>query len=144
MGKFMEENEKEQVKMERNWKLEKLTVEELKTASEEDQLDFIRLKLAYDPNTFGLKVHRKFEMSGYGENCTSFNSAILNVFEYLGIYNFTKYLFLDFYKGTPTLYFKRWEDEEAFEINLDGYSTTEIILEIFKHTIFSEQKQRRR
>lgn len=29
--------------MQRNWKLEKFTVEDLKAASREDQLDFIRL-----------------------------------------------------------------------------------------------------
>jgi hypothetical protein len=83
-------------------------------------------------------------MSGYGDNVTSFNTAILNVFEYLGIYDFTKYLFLDFYKGTPTLYFQNWRDEKLYEIDYSGYGTTEIILEIFNHTIFSEKEQRRR
>lgn len=55
------------------------------------------------------KEHRRFEMSSYenykGE-CTLHNLSIINKFADLGIYDFTSYLFLDFHKGTPTLYLK--------------------------------------
>jgi hypothetical protein len=86
-------------------------------------------------------------MSGYdgtpGE-CTLFNQAILNEFAYLGIYDYTEYLFLDFYKGIGTLYFKYFGDSKNIEESLGGYGTTEKIYKIFELTIFSGSGTRRR
>ena len=46
-------------------------------------------------------------MSGYEskkEQSAVSNFSIVNEFADLGIYDYTKYLFVGFYKGTPTLY----------------------------------------
>ena len=67
-----------------------------------------------------MKEHRRFEMSGFETQtgwCTVFNNDILNKFADLGIYNYTSYLFLDFYMGVPTVYLKYFsEDENLSEI----------------------------
>jgi hypothetical protein len=55
------------------------------------------------------KQHKRFKMSGYEAetgSCTIWNTSILNEFADLGIYDYTCYLFLDFYKGTPKLYLR--------------------------------------
>jgi hypothetical protein len=86
-------------------------------------------------------------MSGYEDKtgeCTVNNLNILNKFADLGIYDYTTYLFLDFYKGCGTLYLQHWEDSQNIEIELAGYGTTEIIYKIFKQTIFTEKHTRRR
>jgi hypothetical protein len=93
--------------------------------------------------------HRRFNMSGYDGDkvghCTLYNTSIVNEFAYLGIYDHTSYLFLDFYKGNPTLYLKYWSDDENLEFDeLGGYGTTDIIYEIFKNTIFTNKTKRRR
>lgn len=75
---------------------------------------------------------------------TLYNLEIVNLFADLGIYDYTTYLFLDFYKGTPTLYLQYFYSKEALEIELSGYSTVEIIYEIFVRTIFSDMRTRRR
>jgi|TARA_B110000908_G_scaffold59966_1_gene72847 hypothetical protein len=115
-----------------------MELKELKTKSEKEVLEFIRTK----------KQGKKFEMSGYesknGE-CTVSNIALLNEFADLGIYDYTHYLFLDFYKGTPTIYLKYFNENENLEFDeLGGFSTSEIIYEIFKLTIFSNKAKRRR
>ncbi len=46
---------------------------------------------------------------------TVFNTAILNEFADLGIYNYTSYLFLDFHNGTPTIYLKYFLEDENLE-----------------------------
>ncbi|MCY1541732.1 hypothetical protein D9M68_774340 [compost metagenome] len=135
-----------------------MTAEILKTKPKEEVLDFIREKLSFKDLTphmrydgaedFLNKQHRRFDMSGYesetGE-CTISNMGILNEFAYLGIYDYTHYLFLDFYKGSPTLYLKYWNDNQNLEFeDWSGYGTTEIIYEIFKLTIFSDKVKRRR
>jgi hypothetical protein len=93
------------------------------------------------------KEHRRFEMSGYesrkGE-CTVSNMSIINQFADLGIYDYTHYLFLDFYKGTPTLFLKYFNSNERIEEDLDGYGTVDLIYIIFEKTIFSERATRRR
>jgi hypothetical protein len=86
-------------------------------------------------------------MSGYeGETgqCTKQNLAIVNEFADLGIYDYTSYLFLDFYKGQGTLYLKYFNDTENLEFELGGYTTSEIIYEIFAKTIFTGESRRRR
>ena len=97
-----------------------------------------------------LTVNQKkqsFEFSGYesktGE-CTLKNQGILNIFSDLGIYDYTTFLFLDFYKGTPTIYFQYFSENEVYKINLDACSTSEIIYSIFQITIFSGKHKRRR
>lgn len=137
------------------------TLDELKKMPKEEVLNFIRQKLAFDENYISQlryivrnsdcedwqKEHRRFEMSGYeGEVgfCTTHNLAILNEFAYLGIYDYTKYLFLDFYKGSCTLYLQYCGEYENLEFDFSGYGTTEIIFEIFEKTIFSNKQTRRR
>ena len=92
-----------------------------------------------------MKEHRRFEMSGCESQtgwCTVFNTAILNEFADLGIYNYTSYLFLDFHRGVPTVYLKYFSEDENLEYTLDGYTTTEIIFAIFELTIFSGKPTR--
>jgi hypothetical protein len=89
----------------------------------------------------------RFNMSGYDSktsDCTLHNMKILNKFAESGIYDYTYYLFLDFYKGTPTLYMRYWNEEENIEIDFDGYKTVDIIYEILKLTVLSGKEKRRR
>lgn len=133
------------------------TAEMLKNQSEEDVFNFIRKRLAFDKNIIGQlrhidkremkKEHRRFDMSGYEDNkgeSTLFNNSILNEFADLGIYDYTSYLFLDFYKGHGTLYMKYFYGNENLEFELGGYGTNEIIYFIFEKTIFLDKKTRRR
>lgn len=75
---------------------------------------------------------------------TVFNTAILNEFADLGIYNYTSYLFLDFHNGTPTIYLKYFLEDENLEYTFNGYTTTEIIFEVLELTIFSGKPERKR
>lgn len=135
-----------------------MTAEELKKMPKEKVFDFIRERLRFDTEVIAslrnidpeqLKnQHKRFEMSGYESQtgkCTLWNLSILNEFADLGIYDFTSYLFLDFYKGTPMIYLKYFNENENLEIDdLSGYGTTEIIYKIFQLTIFSDKGKRRR
>lgn len=136
---------------------EVMTKEELQAMTKEQVFDFIREKLSFDKNIVNQlrvvdkavfqKEHRRFEMSGYEDTvgeCTKFNLAILNEFADVGIYDYTSYLFLDFYKGNGTLYFQYFGESENQEIELSGYTTTQIIYAIFENTILSGKKTRRR
>lgn len=91
--------------------------------------------------------HKRFEMSGYDfekvGSCTVWNTGILNLFADLGIYDFTHYLFVDFYKGTGTIYLKYWNGEHHEE-DCSSLTTTEIIHKVFELTIFSNGQTRRR
>lgn len=133
------------------------TAEMLRKQSKDDVFNFIRKRLAFDGKLLEQlrhiekddmsKEHRRFDMSGYEDKkgeCTLFNLSIVNEFADLGIYDYTAYLFLDFYKGSPTLYLKYFSGQENLEFELGGYGTVEIIYEIFEKTIFSEKKTRRR
>ena len=119
-------------------------IEDLKSMTKNEILWFIRASLIKD----GEKL--SFNMSGYDNNkkgsCTVHNQNILNTFSYLGIYDYTKFLFLDFYKGGSAIYLMYWEsDDFIFDDDFfNGYSTSEIIYEIFKLTIFSNKAKRRR
>jgi hypothetical protein len=132
-----------------------MTKEELKKMSDDEIKAFIRNTLKFDTSSFRhcdkslLDIeHLRFEMSGYENktgDTTLKNQAILNKFAYLGIYDYTYYLFLDFYKGQGSLYMKYWDDDdENIEIDLGGYGTVDIIHEIFKFTIFTDYSTRRR
>lgn len=133
------------------------TAEMLQKKTKKDVFNFIRSRLSFDNNIVSqfrhidteemIKEHRRFEMSGYENNkgkCTLHNQNILNEFADLGIYDYTSYLFLDFYKGTPTLYMKHFMEYENLKFELGGYGTTEIIYLIFEKTIFSNKGIRRR
>jgi hypothetical protein len=114
-----------------------MTVQRLKTASKDEIIDFIRLK----------KGDLHFEFSGYETEtgqCTIHNQKVLNVFAEYGIYNYTKYLFLDFYKGIPTLYLSYWDTDDNLQFDFGGYSSSEIIYEIFNLTIIPFEGGRRR
>lgn len=128
-----------------------MTKEILQTKPQDEILDFIRQRLAFkndiksqlrhiDTEVFE-KEHRRFEMSGY-ESQIKHNLDILNEFAELGIYDYTSYLFLNFYKGHGTLYLKYFNENENLEFEFEGNGTTEIIYEIFKKTIFSNKRTR--
>jgi len=133
------------------------TVEELEQQSKDEVLKCIRERLKFSKKLLESirsldmdnweNEHKRFDMSGYesetGE-CTLWNMSILNEFADLGIYDYTHYLFLDFYKGTPTLYLKYFNTDENIEFDLTGYGTTEIIHEVFNWTIFTNRLTRRR
>ena len=140
----------------KNKRLNRMTKEDLKKLSKDEILDFIRKKLSFpeisnhlrgDNRELFEKEHKRFDMSGYESKtgaCTVSNTNILNEFAYLGIYDYTTYLFLDFYKGIPTLYYQYWGSNSNKEEDFGGYGTTWIIYEIFKKTILSEKSTRRR
>jgi hypothetical protein len=132
-----------------------ITVNDLHQMSKKEVLIFIRSTLTQN----GKKV--SFDMSGYdatyitgkyretiarktGTN-TVYNQKVLNTFSYLGIYDYTKYLYLDFYEGIPIIYYQNWDDTHDQTIeDLVGFSTSEIIYEIFKITILSYKPKRKR
>lgn len=120
------------------------TMDEL---TKEATLDFIRMILLKDEST-DIKDHYRFEMSGY-ENltgqCTIHNIFVLNKFAHLGIYDFTNFLSLDFYKGSVCLYFEYFGDfDNVQKVDLSGYGTTEIIYQILLRTVYSGKPKRRR
>ena len=91
----------------------------------------------------------RFNMSGYESktgDCTVHNQMILNKFAQFGIYDYTHYLVLDFYKGCGSLYLKYWDTGEVVELEAEfnGWSTSEIIAQICLLTIGSGRKSRRR
>ena len=135
-----------------------MTREDLKSKTKEEVLEYIRQKLSFDSSIQNnlrhidqeafKKEHKRFEMSGYESNtgeCTVNNLAVLNEFANLGIYDYTTYLFLDFYKGNGTLYLQYWgsNTNEVFD-KYGGWTTSEIIYDIFEKTIFSNKSTRRR
>lgn len=135
-----------------------MKVEELQKKSKEEVMNFIRQRLSFSKGVLssmrGLepeqieKQHKRFEMSGYESKtgqCTIWNTSLLNEFADLGIYDYTSYLFLDFYKGTPTLYMKYFNEDDNLKFDdWGGSGTTEIIYNIFELTIFTDKRKRRR
>lgn len=125
-----------------------VTITDLKAMDKEAVLDFIRLRLGFSEDTQkDIRNHMRFEMSGYesetGE-CTLWNQSLVNRFADLGIYDSVSYLFLDFYKGQPTLYYQHWTSPLNKEMEMSGYTTSEIIYEILKATCLSDNGKRRR
>lgn len=91
----------------------------------------------------------RFNMSGYEDktgDCTLHNLKVLNTFAKFGIYDYTDYLVLDFYKGCASLYLKYFQSEERVEIEYDfnGWTTSEIIAQIILLTVSSGKRERRR
>ena len=133
-----------------------LTVGELRKKDKDEILDYIRYRLSVGMKS--TEYHKRFNMSGYEDlfngidreasytgRCVLSNLEVLNTFADLGIYNYTDYLYLDFYKGIGTLYFRYLgHNEMNREEDFGGYGTTDIIYEIFLRTIFSNMVQRRR
>ena len=133
-----------------------MEITDLKQMTKEEVFNFIRQRLSFSKelqeqfrhvNKDDLaKEHRRFEMSGNESKtgqCTIFNTAILNEFADLGIYDYTSYLFLDFHNGTPTVYLKYFSENENLEYTFTGYTTTEIIFAILELTIFSGKPKRK-
>lgn len=97
--------------------------------------------------------NKRFNMSGYDDysggngargNCVVHNMDVLNTFASHGIYEHTEYLYLDFYKGSPRLFYKYWNEELGEQVEgLDGFTTSEIILKILELTIYSGKPKRR-
>lgn len=114
----------------------------------EDLRNMVRERL-----TFGSRRLR-FEMSGYDVenvgNCVSVNSEILLKFADLGIYNTTRFMVLDFYKGCGVFIYSPWDEYDenfrniVYSEELGGLTTTEIIVRIIEITLFSGFKERRR
>jgi len=137
-----------------------MTKEELKSMSKEEVLNFIRKELKFDNLLLGQihgienteNQHRRFEMSGYDMgktgSCTIHNMNILNTFAYLGIYDYTKYLVVEFYKGIGIIYWEYWGSNEKSQKTdydeLSIWTTSEIIYKVFELTIFSGRETRRR
>lgn len=134
-----------------------MEITDLKQMTKEEVFNFIRQRLSFNDELLEqfrhvkkddlAKEHRRFEMSGNESKTgwsTVFNTAILNEFSDLGIYNYTSYLFLDFHNGTPTIYLKYFLEDENLEYTFNGYTTTEIIFEILELTIFSGKPERKR
>jgi len=118
-----------------------MEIEKLKEMTETELMTFIRSRLTTDAGCLS------FEMSGYetetGE-CTVFNLEVLNRFADLGIYDFTHFLFLDFYKGGGTLYLVFWYENDLHRYGFCGETTSEIILFILQLTVLSNRIKRRR
>ena len=139
-------------------------IEQLKEMTEKEILWFIRGNLIQD----GKRL--RFRMSGGDNNhlqldkidkgsCTLHNQKVLNTFAYLGIYDYTEHFSLDFYKGCPSLLLRFFGGSEGGQLYHEGfseggfyynnqfchaYTTSQIILEIFKLTILSDRDTRRR
>jgi len=90
----------------------------------------------------------RFDMSGYYNNkkgdIVVMNDNILKIFADEGIYDYTTFLYLDFYKGLPQLYLQYWNEKIVRKYEFCGYTTTEIIFEILVLTIYSGKSERRR
>ena len=117
--------------------------------SDKNKKAFIRSILT-DINGF----KHSFEMSGYetemGE-CTKYNNELLDRFAFLGIYNYTWFLNLDFHKGLGILNYKSIMGYDGFgggyPDEFDGFgglSTTEIIYHILEKTVCTGTSLRRR
>lgn len=131
---------------------------ELKKMSKDSVLLFIRNKLMFDYGTITSfsdlhdlkyndeKQHKRFIM--YGDSSSEiilWNKSIVDVFTYLGIYNYTHYLHLGFHKGNPSIYLKYWHGGDIIDENSKDYrtySTSELIYEIFQLTIFSDRESK--
>ena len=137
-----------------------MTKEKLQNISGNQICDFIRERLSFVKYIPYLEnqirrtefndlreEHRRFDMSGYESktgDCTLQNMSILNEFADMVIYDYTKYLFLDFYKGGGELYYQYWEDRVNLQMGYAGEGTVDIIYDIFQKTIFSGKCTRRR
>ena len=140
-----------------------MTAKKLRLMNKEEVKEFIRERLPINISKCDLrhikeedlvKEHRRFNQSGYDNidgagSCVRHNTSILYEFADLGIFDYTRYLYLDFYKGDGIIYLAYWQngyDVHHHIINMagEGKGTTEIIYKIFELTIFSDKGMRRR
>ena len=123
---------------------EEIIIARLRGMSGKEVLAYIRGVLTTDG------IRSGFNMSGYDGtgtkgSCTLGNQAILNRFAHLGLYDYTEFLFLDFYKGTGGIYYKNWGGGSLEVMDyLDGETTAEIIYRILQITVLSDKPTRRR
>jgi hypothetical protein len=127
----------------------------LQTLDEESLEMFIRGRLQYSATDVpkpheerpGKTPHKRFDMSGYGENnaCHIYNTNILNLFADCGIYDCIRYLYLDAYKGSMTLYYSFWDGKDAGKSeDFAGMGTVEIITWILQNFSINCTKEKRR
>jgi len=130
-----------------------IKLQELYTQGEKEQIkNFIRFVLSNTSNVkytldMGYKLIRdgaRFNMSGYGEKVTTENLNILNRFDYVGIYDYTRFLTVDFYKGQGVIIYQYWPDGLLGHHHVSGETTTDIIYNVLELTIFSGNETRRR
>lgn len=136
----------------------KITTRDLiKNMSPSELETFVRKRLQYDqhqrsefrpdenPNP---KIqHRRFDMSGYGDDnnsCYIHNFNILNLFRDCGIYDSVSYLYLDAYKGTVTVYYKWFNGNDNHEKDYAGSGTVEIIISLLQALSINCKKPKRR
>lgn len=126
----------------------------LKGKTKSQVKNFIRWRLQTEKGKIKLdwneeiEEHKKFDFSGYDANecgdVTIHNLSIINEFSDLMIYDYTEYLWVDFYKGNGVLYLKYFQEIDNLEFDLGGLSTSDIIYKIFEKTIFTDKRIRRR
>jgi hypothetical protein len=99
----------------------------------------------------------RFEMSGYDKystgrqrnmgdrgSCVVHNTELLNRFAKYGIYEHTNFLYLDFYKGGPELWFSYWGERKVILVDdMSGFTTVDMIARIFDLTVYSNKNKRR-
>jgi len=124
-----------------------MTKYELQKKSKEEVIAFIRERLSLNKYIENLrhvnvddfkKEHLRFNMTGYD---IPHNLMVLNMFADIGIYGYTSYLFLSFYKGNGTLYLKYFYEDIGQEFDFSEYGTVEIIFQIFQKTICSNKTE---
>ena len=125
--------------------------EKLLIMSDNEIRDFVRERLQFKTKNIGCHLrhvdivnfleteHLRFDMSGYGvdNSCYFQNMKILKKFRDCGIWDYCRFLYLDAYKGSMTLYFRWWRDNDnhsntGVNINKDYtcWGTVEIIRDI--------------
>jgi hypothetical protein len=99
-----------------------------------ERLKFPRHELTADTDSNGRLIHKRFDMSGYGDcgSCQIHNTSIINLFSDCGIYDKIKFFYLDSYKGDMDLIYQGWDNDEVLRVNFSGFGTVEIIKEILK------------
>jgi hypothetical protein len=126
-----------------------MTVEILKQMSKDDVLDFIRQRRTITKEDGSIEKLR-FDFDARNTKETLHNMNILNLFADLGIYDTTNYLFLNSRKGNFMLYMLYWADEAVFHHEnghlifdeYGGWTTSEIIYDVFEKTIFSDKPKK--
>jgi hypothetical protein len=110
-----------------------------------EEIREILYNIPFDKSKFGsyenhirdeYKFHVRFDMSGLGFESIKVNQNILLLFAEYGLFEGFDILHLGFYKGIVTLHYRYdlrdLNNNFIHEINLSGYTTCEIIAEIFK------------
>ncbi len=123
-----------------------MTAEILKEMSKDDVLDFIRQRRTITKEDGSIEK-LSFDFDARDTKGTIDNMNILNLFADLGIYDYTNYLFLNSRKGNFMLYMLYWADEAVFHHEnghlifdeYGGWTTSEIIYDVFEKTIFSDK-----